>query len=678
MRTSPQRRRILGGILSAILTMGILTLVQSPSRADEPVVHLSGDVEYGNYSGIPDVSVRIYKASSEGGSPWTLVDTVHTQGGELEPRPDCWKNCSGRWETTVTPGSYRVTFNEMDDGGTAWQDWASLDLVAANGPSGLIVIDGSEPSVWAPEVKLDHFGGAVVGRLRDQCNEPVEDVTIEAFVADGAPSQPFYMGKTGSLGEWGSRTLRDPTKIKLTGPPEVPGTIWLPGATNMEDAQAYTSQPNTQYVPQIVMNRKVFEQPPSGEPNPRIRGVLQSPDGQPVRGVPVRFYRKTGDPSEPWHLEATAVTGDGYADAARQGSYLASVPVGEYRMTANEFEDGSAVAKTWAPFFYKGTSFETSGAFCATVLSDQVEIPTQTLDFGGRAISGRLTDPRGMPISGATVETYAATAPAEGTPTPERTTKTNANGEYTTHGTGGPVKLRFVKSTTSLPEWFNDTSTFETAAEIASDEGPASTGNDAVLADAQMTSTKAPVISGTPNYGRTVSRVAGRYSPHPVKLTYQWMRRTSTLTPITGERSTTYKVRTTDIGKRLVLRETATPVGNYPGVKPIIRYSPYTERVKRNTTLSTSAWYSSGTIKVRVTVKVAGVAHPNGTVVVRLQKYKSNGYRDGSQKSKTVTFRDGKATVSFKGSRGIYSWNARYAGTTTVAVGYDSGRGALF
>jgi len=67
-----------------------------------------------------------------------------------------------------------------------------------------------------------------------------------------------------------------------------------------------------------------------------------------------------------------------------------------------------------------------------------------------------------------------------------------------------------------------------------------------------LLSTRAPKISGSKQVGRTLTAVAGRWSEGGVKVGYQWLRNGK---PISGAKSTKYKLVAADAGARIGLRE---------------------------------------------------------------------------------------------------------------------------
>jgi len=82
------------------------------------------------------------------------------------------------------------------------------------------------------------------------------------------------------------------------------------------------------------------------------------------------------------------------------------------------------------------------------------------------------------------------------------------------------------------------------------------------------TSGPTPTISGTPRVDRTLTAVAGSWTPSDADLTYAWYRTTSKgTTPITDATEPTYKVSATDVGATLSVRVTGTREGWKAGTK---------------------------------------------------------------------------------------------------------------
>lgn len=599
-------RRALGALVALLLVLGITILTGSPSQAEDGDTNLYGVIKapYAWSEGIPDLEVRVYRATGIPASPWTLDQTVYTHGGVKVPDTEA---SIGYFYAPVDPGTYRVTVNEFNDGTPNWQKWTSAQ-------SGSIVVTGTTPDEYI-DVNFDplqYAGGQLGVQVVDQCNDGIGDATIDSFVGSGPPDEPMATTTSDFRGEADPQLLRSPTKVKVTGPAEAVGTTWVGGGSSFADAEEYYLGPGQYFEPPSVkLTRTVFEQPSPGQLNPLARGVVFSPDGEQLAGVSVRFYRKTVDPEEPWHLEATAVTGN--PDPAFQGNYSVRLPVGEYRMTVNEINDGSAASKPWAPYFHQGTSFDTSAPFCATASMEDVWLPETTLDFRGRHIQGRITNARGIPISGATVETYD-----EDGSTPARSTITNSNGEYTTHGKGDTVKLRITPNQQYLPEWFNDATHLGTAAEIDSSPGATSTGNNVELRDAQPTFDGRTRITGTAQVGKTLTAVAvtSHDNAPGFTKTYKWFRtKGRTTTAISGATLKTYKPTTADVGARLTVRVTITPPTPAPGIVADSSTSfPWSYVMSQSTGSGSGKTAGGSRITSNATEEVDDVAHSSGDV----------------------------------------------------------------
>ena len=109
-----------------------------------------------------------------------------------------------------------------------------------------------------------------------------------------------------------------------------------------------------------------------------------------------------------------------------------------------------------------------------------------------------------------------------------------------------------------------------------------------------LTATPTPTVSGTVKVGSTVSVKAGTWSPAQVGLSYQWLRDGSA---ITGATKTSYRLTSSDAGKKISVRVT----GKKTGYASVARTSA-SKSVPR--VLKTAAPAISGTKQVGSTLKV--------------------------------------------------------------------------
>ncbi len=138
----------------------------------------------------------------------------------------------------------------------------------------------------------------------------------------------------------------------------------------------------------------------------------------------------------------------------------------------------------------------------------------------GGEISGTVTDAwRHAPLSKVYV---IALGPNEGF---AGGTDTNASGEYTIQGlVTGEYKIAFVDAS-YVVQYYNDQPSPASADPVTAGEGETTAGVDAVLVRKEPVNTAAPVVSGTPAVGQTLSCSTGAWTGEPAPTyTYAWLR----------------------------------------------------------------------------------------------------------------------------------------------------------
>ncbi len=678
------RRSALTVFASVLLMIGLISFTSTPSQADDPPTYrLGGHVLLPtNGGGIPDVAVRIFRATDDPDNPWMLQTTTHTSR-EYEH--------DGYFEVYVPAGTYRIAFNDTDDGGVAWRVWQPLDDgdTFFGFPLRNFVLDADHNYAYF-SVNLKYRGGLITGTATDQCGSPVIDARVEAYDQTGIPADFNQLNpdqlyplirSTDSHGNYSIPALNGPTKLHFWRPYEPsysPGfqDLWLGDSATIDSATTVTvAAGDTSPGHNIELTRILRTTGAS----PTDTGTVVDPEEKGIPNVGVSFYRSTTDRTVgPWALEKTVVTGDGIDngdDNWAAGYWHVELPVGVYRAVFNDPSTAGTAAKTWSTGFNgPATSFDSSLGDCNQGGEDGYRTP-EVLHYRLSPISGRLTDLRGAPAAGATVEAYDADDTSTSPGAILRAT-TNANGEYSIHGVGDSTKLRFSKTGVYLPEWSGDATTFATAEPIATSVDTPSAGNDAVLADAPIRSVTAPVIRGSAKLGTSFTTTGGTWAPYPVTLSYQWFRKSGTTTrPISGAKYSHYLLKTIDLGKVLSVRVTASPKAGYPGIARVIKTSASSPRVRRGSSLSISSDTSGHKIKVTIRVKITGISGPDGKVTVSYSKLKQTSYgfiETGTITTKRVSYTNGKATLTINAGKGWWGYGARLAQTSTVFGASDS------
>ena len=175
----------------------------------------------------------------------------------------------------------------------------------------------------------------------------------------------------------------------------------------------------------------------------------------------------------------------------------------------------------------------------------------------------------------------------------------------------------------------------------------------AAIGYGRILSQTAPTITGSPRLGSSMSVSPGEHTPAGATVRYQWLRDGKVLT---GATSRTRTVTVGDLGHRLSARVRFSASGYTTRTAT----TALTGWVKAKSTLSVSA--TPGTRRVTFTIRVtaAGIAAPDGTVVVRF----------AGDQSRTVAVVDGRATLTLTGqASGVqtYAFTLRPTETVTSA-----------
>ncbi len=176
-------------------------------------------------------------------------------------------------------------------------------------------------------------------------------------------------------------------------------------------------------------------------------------------------------------------------------------------------------------------------------------------------------------------------------------------------------------------------------------------GATAPVAKAQLTDTPTPKITGTTTVGKTLSAVAGDWSPAPVVAAYQWYRGT---TAITGATKATYTLQAADAGQKLKV----TVTGSRAGYESVAKTSAVTAAVtKGNLTTTPTPTISGKTIVGETLTATAGDWAP-APVELTYQWYRgTKAIPDATASTYKLVEADAGATVrvSVAGTKAGYS-----------------------
>lgn len=266
------------------------------------------------------------------------------------------------------------------------------------------------------------------------------------------------------------------------------------------------------------------------------------------------------------------------------------------------------VSQSAADLYAYGLTLDYDPARLAYVEASATTATTGSLyvDEGEGSLSVRHTKLGSSPTSSGNTElvkvTFRALAAGSATITGSGLTTVDGDGETTDTGAFGSV-----------------------TAEVSLDPAPVAT--------------KAPVVSGVPQVGRTLRVTPATWDLDGVTTTRQWL---VGGTPIAGATGTSYQLKPRDLGRRISVVESATLAGHAPG-----RSVSATTSAVTSAATTTSVELSRSKVrrgqKVRVTIDVA--IRPRSSLV-------PTGWARVTYRGKVVNARvrlvDGRAVVSFR------------------------------
>jgi hypothetical protein len=373
-----------------------------------------------------------------------------------------------------------------------------------------------------------------------------------------------------------------------------------------------------------------------------LTGKLTGPGGVVADGIEVYAYT-VGDDEPYW--EGNAVTD-------RNGTYrFRDLPSGTYKL---RFWDNSDYDGTYLPFVseYSGHKQDSDLAATVAVVEDGASRYDMQLQRYG-VISGTVSSATGSgPLTHGWVEAYDADENGM-----DDSVDVRSDGHYEMLVPPGSYKVRFEGESYAGGEWtafvreyWNNSPTMTAARAVAVGSGQRVGSVDATLTSHLETSV-APRIVGAPVVGRTVTATTGSWNLSAQNTyTYTWLRGTSTVQVGT---SPSYVVKAADAGQSLTVRVEA----SHFNLQSVATSAAVRAQYASVTAVSGSS-PRAHVVKLTVTVKVAGLPNPGGTLVVKR----------GSRLVRTgVAVVNGSATFKVKKQpSGKQRYTVSYSGTVKV------------
>jgi hypothetical protein len=238
----------------------------------------------------------------------------------------------------------------------------------------------------------------------------------------------------------------------------------------------------------------------------------------------------------------------GFATTEANGVYttVEGLPEGEYKVEFSGFESN----QNFITQFYENQSSLAAAKHVKVITGKTTEKIDAEMQVGGE-ISGTVTDA----VTHAAVPNVVIFALGAGEIL-DGFAATNGSGQYTMVGLAtNSYKIEFL-SGKYVTQYYNEQPSFASANPASVMQGSTALGINAMLMPKAPINTVAPVASGTPAVGQTLSCTSGSWTgtPRPT-FAYSWLRDGVAIAGATG---TTYVVQAADQGNGLTCKVTAT------------------------------------------------------------------------------------------------------------------------
>ncbi len=293
------------------------------------------------------------------------------------------------------------------------------------------------------------------------------------------------------------------------------------------------------------------------KPGAKIEGtVTEAGSSTPLAGIEVAVYEAAGR-GFPIGYATTKANGEYVVQGLSTGSYKVEFSPGvngapvENSPEGPLFEPEGLTLEDFVRQYYRDApTLQAASAVSVTQGETEGEIDAAMLRGG--EIEGTVTDASThAPLRGVSVVALGAGE------TEASFATTDANGHYVLAGLeSGSYTVAFSSSSHYIAQFYSGQPTFALANPVPVTRPLVTASIDAALVPKAPANTAAPVASGTPAVGQTLSCARGTWTGSPAPTySYAWLRDG---TPIAGASATTYTVQAADQGNGVTCRVTAT------------------------------------------------------------------------------------------------------------------------
>lgn len=378
--------------------------------------------------------------------------------------------------------------------------------------------------------------GRISGTVTSSSKEPLQHIEITVYEASGSESL-VGVATTNASGEYTVEGLASGSyKVEFT--PEFESNLnyvaqYYEGASSLATAKPVT----------VVEGETTKNIDAELQEGGRIKGTVTeaaAPKGG-LQNIEVTVYEASGN-------EFSV----GYATTNASGEYtVVGLATGSYKA---RFSAGSESGLNFVTQYYHDKSSLALAEPVEVVQGKTTEGINAELQVGGK-VAGTVRDiMTHAAVSGIYVFAVDSGEAFVGMAI------TNASGQYAILGlASGSYKIEFVDlggDSRYITQYYNGQPSFASANPVSVAQGSTTAGINAGLVRKAPVNTGAPVVSGTPAVGRSLSCSRGSWTGSPaLTFTYIWLRNGAA---IAGATRNTYGVQAADRGTGLACKVTAT------------------------------------------------------------------------------------------------------------------------
>ena len=309
------------------------------------------------------------------------------------------------------------------------------------------------------------FAESVTGKVTDEQGHSLANIRVSVYISSGSDPTMWYEDAWALTDATDVYTMSNVSVSALsTGGSGIERMRFADTVTPPRYASEYYNNAPTREEGTVISTggRNIVTVNAQLALSAQIKGQVTDTAGQPASNITITAYRQVTIGGVARWVSVTGATSD------NRGSYtVMALPGGAYRIG---YRDDSGLRRYATVYYPNAASVETAADITLAAGGIVANINAQLAGRG--SISGQVTNKRGQPVSGISLDLYTYTPAANGDNwgMPYSITQTDAAGRYTITGLDrGKYRIAFVDyyhPTDYLLQFYKDAPTLESATDI--------------------------------------------------------------------------------------------------------------------------------------------------------------------------------------------------------------------